>query len=912
MLLEELKGPGIDKWLVEQLRSWGIEVLTEIQQRAIEGGIADQKSMVVGAPTSSGKTLVGEIAVACGLRRGLRAVYLVSHKALADQKFDDFRKRLGDDAAKPLGTVGLSTGDREEGDVDAQLLVATYEKALALVLSGELRTKEAVVVADELQILGEPGRGPNIEALCAVLRQQGVGQFVALTATVSNPEDIAGWLNCNLVTSQKRDIPLHQEIWADTRAYRVTFGQEIGKEIKTKKPYPIETIDVVTHLLDLDRGPVLVFTETRREASNLAKSYSATRGRTAEGISVAEQLELFSEPTEASEQLRANAERRVTFHSADLTSQERQVVEQGFVDAKFEVCFATSTLAAGVNFPFKTVVFPKLTYSYGDRAGTQIRRSDYRNMSGRAGRLGMHTEGYAVLLPKNPMEIQYANHVVLPENDRMDSQLVTISMRKTVLMLVASGLVAEKKSMPIFFANSLYWHQILERNSAKLQEIKASSERALDWLIEKHFIDQHDEVLLATPFGKATSASGLLPATADEFAQMLVKYREKIEHSFEDFVDGLLHFACCSEEMQGETATRFLPYTSGHSPGSIPFLTGRRLLRPLDRADDRLGQCVHALILYVEGEIERKIAFASKVSSGGIHRLAIDVSWVLDGYHRLTCCPELDCSQQLANRLSMLARRVRWGAPAELLDVIRVAQRHGVPGFGRQRAMALLAQGIATLHDILIVAREKLFEILRSEERTSALVGAASSAVGLGPSRYANLHKRVAKELGIESVVDDCNTKLGKEYESAIKRLLEVETGWVVTVLDDGKRQNVPDLLLRYKEISMLIECKTCTKVPTLINKEEAFAILQKAVDYESSMRRVSLGKPDFDEHSKRKAQGASEVTLVQHGTFVEALLRVHSGSTTPEQFMDWLSKPGVAEIQRLPGRPTFIPLPSK
>jgi helicase len=903
MQTEELANRGIDKWLVEQLRSWGIAELTDIQRLAIESGLADGKSMVVVAPTSSGKTLVGEIAVACGLRKSLRSVYLVSHKALADQKYEDFQRRFGAEARSPLASVGLSTGDRDEGDADAQLLIATYEKALALVLSGDLDTRGSIIIADELQILGEPGRGPDIEVLCSVIRQKGSAQFVALTATIENPRDLSGWLNCELVTSQTRDVPLHQEIWADGEAYRVTFGQDIGKKIRSKTPYPASPLEVVTRLLELDRGPVLVFTETRGEASKLAKAYSASRGRTPDGIKVAEQLDLFSEPTESSEQLRSNAERKVVFHSADLTPQERQVIEQGFVDAKFDVCFATSTLAAGVNFPFRAVVFPKLTYSYGDRQGTHIRRSDYRNMSGRAGRLGLHHEGFAILVPKNSVEHEYANKLVLPENDRINSQLVTISMRKTVLMLVSSGLVAEKDALHNFFENTLYWYQTLDRNKARLAEVTATSDKALEWLIERRFVERHDKTLLATPFGKAASASGLLPSTAFEFSEMLSRKRLMLEEDFDDYAAGILHFACCSEELQGETRTRFLPYTTGHSPGSISFVAARKLLRPLDRTNDQVGQCVHALVLFVEGEVERKIAFMSKVSSGSLHRLAIDIAWVLDGYHRLLCCPELGCSQQLANRISMLARRVRWGAPAEALDVIRVAERHGVPGFGRQRAMALLSQGISTLDDILNATKEQLSEILRNEHRALALVRAVSGALGFGPNRFAALHRRIAKELGIEQIVEDCDMKLGTDYERAVKRLLEVETSWVVTLLDDGKRQNVPDLMLTHGKGSILIECKTCTKTPALVNKEEAFAVLQKAVDFDKSMRRVTIGKPDFDEHSKSKAQASSEVTLVQHSSFVEVLLRLHAGTLKPEQVFSWLATPGVAEPQRLPGK---------
>lgn len=63
VLLYESKGPGVDEFLLDQISSWGIVSFTEIQQKAISCGIADGKSMIVCAPTSSGKTLVGEIAV---------------------------------------------------------------------------------------------------------------------------------------------------------------------------------------------------------------------------------------------------------------------------------------------------------------------------------------------------------------------------------------------------------------------------------------------------------------------------------------------------------------------------------------------------------------------------------------------------------------------------------------------------------------------------------------------------------------------------------------------------------------------------------------------------------------------------------------------------------------------------------
>jgi helicase len=91
-------------------------------------------------------------------RQGLKVTYLVSHRALADQKFLDFSERIGERAKEPLARVALSTGDRTEGNVDAEVCVATYEKAIGLLLTGQIRPGNSLVIADELQILCDPSR----------------------------------------------------------------------------------------------------------------------------------------------------------------------------------------------------------------------------------------------------------------------------------------------------------------------------------------------------------------------------------------------------------------------------------------------------------------------------------------------------------------------------------------------------------------------------------------------------------------------------------------------------------------------------------------------------------------------------------------------------------------------------------
>lgn len=907
MKTSDIQGPGVDTWLIQQLQSWGIATLTDVQQRAIAAGAAAGRSLIVSAPTSSGKTLVGEIAVLCALRSGVRAIYLVSHKALADQKYLDFAARFGEGAAEPIGSVGLNTGDRTEGDIDAQLMVATYEKALGLFLSGQLRPNSALIVADELQILGEPGRGPDIEALCAALRQRGIRQFVALTATVANPEDLAGWMACDLVRSTHRDVPLYQEIWYGGHAYRTRFGDESGQDVRGGAAATNDIGGVVDHLLGLGRGPVLVFTESRREALSFATAFGQSRPRVGIGIALAQQLDLFSEPTESSDQLRENAERRVAFHTADLSPQERQVIEGGFADGKFEVCFATSTLAAGVNFPFRTIVLSKLTYRYGDRAGSHVVRSDYRNMSGRAGRLGMHPDGFAVLLPQNKVELAHANMLVLPDNDRLTSQLVNLSIRKSILTLVASGLASSFAEVMTFFENTLYWYQTLNRNPTKLATLTTESRAAVDWLNSNALIREQAGTLFTTPLGNAAAMSGLLPSTAVQLAAMLRALVPQLVANFDAWIPGLIYAACASDEFRAERPSRFFPFPSRTTYESVAFWGTLQLPVELDRTDLKLAQCAHAIALYAEGLADRRIAHITHVTGGMIHRLAMDVAWVLDGLHKLSATPDLGCPQAVSNQIAMLARRVRWGVPTEALDMLRVAERHGVPGFGRQRAMGLIAQGIATLHDVLGTTKDKLVQLLRSEPRAQALLAAVSSTVGLGPSRLATAHLKTGQELGIERQVKACDDSLGTEYELAIAALLRIEAAWVVTVLDDGTRPNVPDLLIELGAQQVLLECKTCTKSPALIKKEEAWAVMQKAADFDRAMRRVTLGKPAFDETSKKKAAASQDITLVEHGVFMEGLLRVHGGTLSAADFMTWLGTSGVAELERLGGSPTYL-----
>ncbi|MEJ0038728.1 MAG: DEAD/DEAH box helicase [Gammaproteobacteria bacterium] len=169
---------------MDRLRARGLTQFTSAQASALGAGLCKGVNLLVCAPTSSGKPLIAELAAAEGARKGDKTVYLVSHRALAEEKYHLFKNEYASTSEKWLD-VSIATGDRNEGNWATGILVATYEKYLAMVCaSGHVSMAGVVVVADEIQILGDDDRRPEIELLCALLRSGSPRQVVALSATV--------------------------------------------------------------------------------------------------------------------------------------------------------------------------------------------------------------------------------------------------------------------------------------------------------------------------------------------------------------------------------------------------------------------------------------------------------------------------------------------------------------------------------------------------------------------------------------------------------------------------------------------------------------------------------------------------------------------------------------------------------
>ncbi len=196
--------------------------------------LADDQSVMVAAPTGTGKTLVAEYAIWLAQQRGQRVIYTTPLKALSNQKYRDLRDAYGSD------TVGLVTGDIVEHSRASIVIMTTEVYRNMLLEEGGERfglssslTDVGFVVFDELHYLSDIERGPVWEE--AIICSPPHVQLVGLSATVSNAEDLANWISrvhrpIVLVTHEQRAVPLEHYYFLDGKLHLVQDAD--GKRVE--------------------------------------------------------------------------------------------------------------------------------------------------------------------------------------------------------------------------------------------------------------------------------------------------------------------------------------------------------------------------------------------------------------------------------------------------------------------------------------------------------------------------------------------------------------------------------------------------------------------------------------------------------------------------------------------------------
>lgn len=193
-----------------------ITKLRPAQEKSIKKGLLQGKNLLVCTPTASGKTLIAELAALKSIIEGKgKAVYIVPLKALASEKYKDFKRRYG-----KIAKIALSIGDIDSADpflVDYDLIICTSEKMDSLIRHhASWLSNIKTVIVDEIHLLNDTERGPTLEILLTILKQLlKNAQIIALSATIGNAEELAEWLNADLIVDEWRPVKLHKGIYLD-------------------------------------------------------------------------------------------------------------------------------------------------------------------------------------------------------------------------------------------------------------------------------------------------------------------------------------------------------------------------------------------------------------------------------------------------------------------------------------------------------------------------------------------------------------------------------------------------------------------------------------------------------------------------------------------------------------------------
>ncbi|MGB9964304.1 ATP-dependent DNA helicase [Halobacterium hubeiense] len=740
--------PGLPDGVADHLESGGIEELYPPQAEAVEAGVAEGESLVASVPTASGKTLIAELAMLSAVERGGTALYIVPLRALAGEKATEFAE------FEQFGlSVGVSTGNYEDDGSrlsENDVVVATSEKVDSLVRNGADWIDDlSCVVADEVHLVDDDHRGPTLEVTLAKLRQRVQDlQVVALSATVGNADEIAEWLDAELVDSEWRPIDLRTG---------VHYGQAVHYDDGTQEELATggsdsQTAAIVADTL-ADDGSTLVFVNSRRNAEAAARRLADV---TKQGISdddrqrlreVADEIRGVSD-TETSDDLADAVEQGAAFHHAGLAREHRELVEDAFRERAIKVVAATPTLAAGVNTPSRRVVVRDWQRYDGTAGGMQpLSVLEVHQMFGRAGRPGRDPYGEAVLLANSHDELEELfDRYIYAEPEPVRSKLAAEpALRTHVLAAVATGFTTTEDALHEFLGETLYATQTDDPG-----RLKRVTRDVLEYLDRNGFVEREDGTLRATSTGHLVSQLYVDPMSAATLVDGLRAAerggtasggRQRASGDPED-----AGFQTAGE-MRGDDAAEPADSDSGESASPTPFglfhLVSRTpdmyelYLRSGDREqytelayereaellgsapreeeadfEDWLSALKTAKLLedWASELDEDRIAERYGVGPGDIRGKVETAEWLLHAAERLA--GDLD-DVECAAAVREARKRVEYGVREELLDLA------GVRDVGRKRARRLYNAGIESRADLRNAEKSLVLGAVRGREKTA-------------------------------------------------------------------------------------------------------------------------------------------------------------------------------------------------
>ncbi|MBX2860958.1 MAG: DEAD/DEAH box helicase [Vampirovibrio sp.] len=385
----------------------------DFQREAMET-IDDGHSVVVCAPTGSGKTLIAEYAAAEAIRRGTKLFYTTPLKALSNQKFFDFKAAYGDE------NVGLLTGDQSVNR-DAQIVVMTTEVFRNMLYGihedSSLVDQVGYVVLDECHYMNDAQRGTVWEE--SIIYCPETIQVIALSATVANAVELTDWINevhhdTRIVWSDFRPVPLRFHFFNRETILPLFEGNhKLNRKLKTdikgnRLPRHQRQFNpglLIRQMQQRDMLPAIFFVFSRKDCDRYLK---ATRDLRFLTDAESRQIRAFvadyvsKHPFLKDNPTLRYIENGFASHHAGMLPGLKHLSELLFQQGLIKMVFATETLAAGINMPARSTVISTLSKRCDD-GHRLLTASEFLQMSGRAGRRGMDDVGHVMVI-SSPFE----------------------------------------------------------------------------------------------------------------------------------------------------------------------------------------------------------------------------------------------------------------------------------------------------------------------------------------------------------------------------------------------------------------------------------------------------------------------------------------------------------------------------
>lgn len=727
MRITALEAFGIDEEVLDVWQSTGHENLLPIQETAIrQAKVLDGQNIVVFSPTSSGKTFVGEMAAVRMARQNRRAIYLVPQKALAEEKYHEFKTKYGGLGIRSV----ISTRDHKEFDRDIRrgqfhIAVIVFEKMQGLlVVSPTLLRHVGLVVIDELQMIGDRSRGAGLEILLTKIKtSETTAQIIGLSAVLGSSQHLARWLGAELCKTERRPVELRKGVLCGGAFTYVEHnsgakGQEKFTQPDEEQFGPFGIVVQQARWFAENGEQCLVFCKSKQEC--ISTALSIAKGLRVAGAKKALEDLHYLEDSRGKDLLSQLLEHGIAYHNADLDWDQRRIVEQWFRRGEIKVICATTTLAMGINLPARNVFIDPERWEQ-DRCGhwgtVPISQAEYENISGRAGRLNLEKDfGRAIIATDSKFQARtYFETFAQGRLGDVEPALGHDALSRHALNLVASGLCASAHEIRSLLLAS-YTGDMLWRGGEREKDFDERLETGLKRCVEGKLMEQAGGKLTASELGRLAAVKGLSVETAIQLAGYAVQFRPHAAdmHLLEVILcltkteDGEeVHFNLSTNEFQSGKYLELLKSTIC----GLPEGPRRRLSRILDMPTlsyERTKRAKKALILYqwLTGTPTREIEGRFHCLAGSIVGLAAEFSWLAEAFSGI--CKLCGWPDDAAKRMRTVSEQLVFGVPAGGVEIVSARAR----GLGRGRTMLLVEAGVDTLEKVVATPRETLESLL--------------------------------------------------------------------------------------------------------------------------------------------------------------------------------------------------------